>query len=71
MAALPAIGGSHAQRDVFVRTLALIAADDGDAAALETILAARGRLKKEDSLVRLTQERLMANGRGRRMRSVA
>ena len=32
------IGGSHAQRDVFVRTLAGFAADRGDRAALDRIL---------------------------------
>ena len=35
---LPRLGGSHAQRDVFVRTLAEFAANRGDSDALRTIL---------------------------------
>ena len=45
------LGGSNAQRDVFVRTLAGIAADRGDAHALERILAVRRRLKRDDRFV--------------------
>jgi hypothetical protein len=33
------IGGSHAQRDVFVRSLAMLAAERGDRATLERVLA--------------------------------
>ncbi|RAI01566.1 tetratricopeptide repeat-containing protein [Acuticoccus sediminis] len=45
------LGGSHAQRDVFVRTLARAAADRGDRAALDRVLAARRRLKCDDRFV--------------------
>ncbi|GGK37033.1 tetratricopeptide repeat protein [Salinarimonas ramus] len=45
LARLPMIGGSHAQRDVFVRTLALQAADE---TARARVLAVRGRVKRPD-----------------------
>jgi tetratricopeptide (TPR) repeat protein len=45
---LQRIGGSHAQRDVFLRTLAEVAAAEGDALALEQVLAVRRRLKRDD-----------------------
>jgi hypothetical protein len=45
---LSPLGGSHAQRDVFVRSLALLAGACGDAAAQAEILAARRRLKRDD-----------------------
>jgi hypothetical protein len=58
--ATPDLGGSHAQRDVFVRTLALIAADQGDRAALDAILAERARLRRQDRFAALVQTRLAA-----------
>jgi hypothetical protein len=48
---LDLIGGSHAQRDVFLRTLAAIAADRGDRQALDQILAVRRRVKRDDGFV--------------------
>ncbi len=57
---LPKIGGSNAQRDVFTRQLARMAAERRDAAALETVLAARRTLKREDSFVALTRARFQA-----------
>ena len=57
---LPAIGGSHAQRDVFVRTLAAIAAERGDRTALEGVLAVRHRLRREDRFARDVLLRLEA-----------
>lgn len=56
----PQLGGSHAQRDVFVRTLAMIAAEHGDRQALELILAQRARLKREDRFAALARARLDA-----------
>ncbi len=50
---LPGIGGSNAQRDVFVRTLALIAVESGDAAAAADVLALRRRLRRDDRFVGL------------------
>ncbi len=47
------IGGSHAQRDVFVRSLALLAAQRGDRAAVAGLLEARRRLKRDDRFVEL------------------
>jgi tetratricopeptide (TPR) repeat protein len=47
------IGGSHAQRDVFVRSLALLAERRGDRAALADLLAARRRLKRDDRFLDL------------------
>jgi hypothetical protein len=46
---LPSIGGSHAQRDVFLRTLAGLAAERGDRGALDGVLSARRRLKRDDA----------------------
>jgi tetratricopeptide (TPR) repeat protein len=57
---LPSIGGSHAQRDVFVRTLALMAADRGDRGSVERILGARRRLKRDDRFAALATRRLGA-----------
>jgi hypothetical protein len=58
--ATPQLGGSHAQRDVFLRTLAVIAADHGDRAAVERIMAERARLKREDRFALLVRSRLEA-----------
>jgi hypothetical protein len=67
---LPRIGGSHAQRDVFVRVLAEFAARRGDRAALERILAARRRLKRDDRFAALAETWLAeAAGSGRRRRA--
>jgi hypothetical protein len=57
---LPMIGGSHAQRDVLVRTLAGFAADRGDRNALDRILAARRRLKRDDRFGSMLDSRLPA-----------
>ncbi len=47
------LGGSHAQRDVFVRSLALLAGRRGDSAALADLLAVRRRLKRDDRFLDL------------------
>ncbi len=47
------LGGSHAQRDLFVRSLALMAERHGDRAALAGLLAARRRLKRDDRFLDL------------------
>lgn len=52
---LQLLGGSHAQRDVFVRSLALAARAAGNAGALAGILAARRRLKQDDAFVALLE----------------
>ena len=52
------IGGSNEQRDVFLRTLALIAADAGDQAGTESVLALRASLKRETRFARLVATRL-------------
>lgn len=57
---LPQLGGSHAQRDVFVRTLALIATDRGDRAAAEQIMTQRALLKREDRFAAMVSRRLDA-----------
>lgn len=56
-ARLPQLGGSHAQRDVFVRTLALIAARRGDGLAFEEIMAMRCRNRQPDRFTFLAQAR--------------
>jgi YHS domain-containing protein len=48
---LPRLGGSHAQRDVFLRSLAELAARRRDHAGLDAILGLRRRLKREDRFV--------------------
>ena len=59
------IGGSNEQRDVFVRTLALIAADDGDENAADAILTMRRRIKRETRFAALVERRLAdATNRG-------
>lgn len=57
---LTLIGGSHAQRDVFLRTLATTAADRGERDALAQILAVRRKLKRDDRFAALVQTRLDA-----------
>lgn len=47
------IGGSGAQRDVFMRTLVQIAAANGEANQIEQLLAARRRLRRDDSFARV------------------
>lgn len=49
---LPAIGGSNAQRDVFLQTLAQRARDVGDGRALADILALRRQVRCSDSFAR-------------------
>jgi hypothetical protein len=48
------------QRDVLVRTLAGFAADRGDRNALDRILAARRRLKRDDRFGSMLDSRLPA-----------
>ena len=48
---LPRLGGSNAQRDVFLLALARIAGAAGDAPALGRIRRVRGDLKAEDRLI--------------------
>ena len=55
---LPALGGSGAQRDVFLRTLADIAAEAGDERATLVILAARARTQSHDRFARNVLARL-------------
>ena len=58
--AIPALGGSGAQRDVLVRTLALLAAEAGDRPTCLRILKHRSLLKQEDRFSRLACGRLAA-----------
>lgn len=58
---LPAIGGSRAQRDVFLRTLVLMAADCGDTAAFDAVSRARSSMKTEDRFARLSEGRMAVN----------
>ena len=55
---LPRLGGSHAQRDVFVRTLAEFAANRGDLDALAAILGVRRRMKRDDRITAILGRRL-------------
>ena len=58
--ATPQLGGSHVQRDVFIRTLALLAADQGDRAAVARIVAQRSLIAREDRFSVQLQARLDA-----------
>lgn len=59
-AALPQLGGSNAQRDLFVLALAEAASRRGDAPALRTIGDARRRLKAEDRLIAAVDDRALS-----------
>ena len=56
---LPAVGGSRAQRDVFVRTLMMLAAESGEAATFDAVTRLRCAMKTEDRFVQLTEQRLI------------
>ena len=56
---LPAIGGSRAQRDVFVRTLMMLAAESGEAATFDAVNRLRSALKAEDRFVKASEECLL------------
>jgi tetratricopeptide (TPR) repeat protein len=58
LARLPEIGGSNAQRDVFVRAIGLAAAEAGDREAVEAVRTARRTLKAEDRFSRMLAARL-------------
>ncbi len=61
--ALPALGGSHAQRDVFVLSLAEVAARTGQEAALARVHAVRRRLHADDALFAAVEARRPAVAR--------
>ena len=48
LSGLPSVGGSNAQRDMFLISLSGLAVDQGDLTALEGILSFRGLLKSQD-----------------------
>ena len=52
------LGGSHAQRDVFYRTLALIAADKGDRQTASVLLEQRRQFRRDDRFAALALARL-------------
>ena len=54
---LPLLGGSHAQRDVFLGALTLMAADAGDRAALDVLLGYRHSLRREDRFLHFVEGR--------------
>ncbi len=58
------IGGSRAQRDVFMRTLALLAARSGLRRQVERVLEARMRLQRNDRFSRLAFRLLGVRGQG-------
>ena len=55
---LPLIGGSHAQRDVFLRSLVLIAADNGRGGEVQALIGLRRQFRRDDRFAALAQERL-------------
>jgi hypothetical protein len=63
---LPAIGGSFAQRDLFLRTLMLMAADAGDTPAANVLESIRLQQRRDDRFSQLVQRRLRG-ARARRM----
>lgn len=62
---LPAIGGSYVQRDVFVRTLAVMAAQSGQCDMAMTVLDVRRRFKRDDHFATMVQNRVTALRSGR------
>lgn len=54
------LGGSHAQRDVFLRTLARHAAARGDAAGLDAVLRLRRTQRRDDRFARALNPRAAA-----------
>jgi hypothetical protein len=60
---LPAIGGSRAQRDVFLRTLAMMAAESGDPTMFDAVARVRHNMKTEDRFLSLSKRWLAAAGR--------
>ncbi len=56
----PRLGGSHAQRDVFLRTLALHAAASGDHAGLDAVLRLRRTQRRDDRFARALAGRAAA-----------
>lgn len=55
---LPIIGGSHAQRDVFLRTLMMAAAEQGNSSSVLAITRIRHSLRSTDRFVHLIEKRL-------------
>lgn len=55
---LQLIGGSHAQRDVFMRTLLLAAADNADSARVHAINRVRTNMRSADRFVGIVERRL-------------
>jgi hypothetical protein len=71
LADMPRLGGSNAQRDVFVRTLAELAATRSDETSLRRVIAARSRLRREDRFERAVLSRLGVADRAEPQRAVA
>jgi hypothetical protein len=61
---LTRIGGSHAQRDVFLRTLAALATDRRDRIGLEQVLSVRRRIKRDDRFEAQLQARISGRREG-------
>lgn len=64
--ALGVLGGSRAQRDVFVRTMVLAAAEDGDMQTFERIAGARGK-SGADRFETLARSRLAQAAKNRKV----
>ena len=57
---LPAIGGSHAQRDVFLRSLMNMASQSGHGDMAMAVLDIRRKFKRDDHFATLVQNRIAA-----------
>lgn len=57
---LPAIGGSHAQRDVFLRSLADMAVESGDGGMAAKVLDVRREFRHDDRFAAMVAKRLAA-----------
>ena len=62
---LASLGGSRAQRDIFMRVLAELAVQDGADTAAQEILTLRGR--EGDRFARMTEERISTKPIARRV----
>ncbi len=52
---LPLLGGSHAQRDVFLRSLAMMAAQSGDRNFLDSVLGVRHEMRSADRFLAMVE----------------
>lgn len=60
---LSTVGGSNAQRDIFLRTLAMIAAEEGRRDDLAAVLRIQRRFRTDERFERVVYSRLATHDR--------